>query len=205
MSSPWATIWFHPKRTMQEVRTRPNRGLWVLSAICGFLFNLNLAVIYSFSTKLSFIVMLVLAVFLSVITGYLYFSISSFFVFIAGKCLKAKSTFLECRAALSWSSIPLVVNAVAWVFLLIAFKEKVFLDPSKAGFTAGQIYIVLTVSFLQVIFSVWSLVLYFYGLSEIQGFSISKAILNIILAVFFFLVLLLILWFIAVYLWAHYY
>lgn len=196
--NPWLSIWVHPRRTMAEaVKMEPNRGLFLLSAINGFLLLLNLSQRYAFSSQMGFWGMILLSLVLSPLVGYLYFSVASWFVLLAGKCFRGKATFRQCRAAMAWSCVPLIVNVLSWIIVLVFFQGNLSAMWQRETLSLGQTYLILFLSLAQVVFGVWSLILFFYNLSEMQGFSVIKAIGSVVVAWLFFALFMIILWLLA--------
>ena len=182
--SPWLTIWCEPRATIQRiVAENPNRSLWVLAAIYGFLSILNsfqsIAVV---SVERPFLLLLVAAV-LSPFWGYAVFSIWSWVVHIVGKWLKGEGSFINLRAAFAWSCAPLSVNVVFWV-LMIAFFGATFFLNGQEGYPAThrQAAFVFLMLIGKVVVAIWSLVIYINALAEVQKFSILRSIFNVIIS-----------------------
>lgn len=197
-SSPYSAIWTKPRMTMEGVRPKPNQGLFILSVINGFLMNINFIEGSGSRANISWGWLLLLAIVLSPIIGYIYLSVANLFVFITGKWIGGKATFRESRSALAWSSFPLIVNVVVWFLMFAIVGGKLFTPPTEMLFTQGESFLLLGVSIIQVVFSVWSLILYFNCLAEVQEFSVLKAIGNAVAATILFLIIVIILWFLAV-------
>jgi len=201
---PWRTIWFQPKKTLETiVRINPSYQIWVFSTICGLLFYFNIAQFYSLTMKMGFLGAASLALVVSPFLGYLYLVATSWLIFITGKIVKGEASFLACRAALAWAYAPLLINLVVWICLLVIFQERLFsYFPGIEPLPSGQAYIVFGASLVQVAGAVWSLIIYLQGLVQVQGYSMTRAILNVVIAVLLFLAFIFLLWLLAILLWA---
>jgi len=188
---PWFSIWSKPKATIRKiVDFDPNYRLFILSTIYGFSSLISLAQTFALGNVLNSYLILIACVILSPIWGYLIFSFASFFIYLSGKLLKGKALYSHIRCAIAWSNVPMIVNALSWIFLFIVFKENLLKEfPEGFPFNDFQKSFLFLVLFSQLIFSIWILVLYINSLAEVQQFSVGKAILNIIVAVLLFLVL----------------
>lgn len=182
--NPWVSIWFSPKKTIAKIaHAQPNYGLWLLSAFAGFLFFINVSQFFFLTGPLGFWGVLLMAILLSPIIGYLYLSIGSAIVFFIGKLMKGKASYKQVRAALAWSYVPLIVNILMWLLLIATFREKTFVNfPGGEMLDPYQVYFVLGFSIVQVVFAIWALVIYLHGLAQVQGYSVIMAIGNVVVA-----------------------
>lgn len=196
--NPYLGIWTKPRATMEQIRRTPNRGLLLFCIINGLLLNINFAQSFAIQGGMNWGLLLLLSILLSPITGYINLTVANFFVFVTGKWLKGRATFRESRAALAWSSFPLLVNVITWFLLFSVVGVKLFAPPNELLFTRPETFFLFGVTIVQIVFSVWSLIVYFNALAFMQGFSVLRAIGNVVVATIFFLIVILILWVILV-------
>lgn len=167
--NPWLSIWFRPRKTINEVIQRdPNYRIGMLSALYGFPVILNFFKALALNQKFEGILMLILAIVISPIWGYISFSISSWFLFFTGKWIDGKSDYSKIRAALAWSSLP-----YSFVFSITMF---ILFFVNFDGHALMNILLVLRTVTL-----VWVIVLTVSALSEVQKFSVIKSVFNLIL------------------------
>lgn len=192
--NPWSAILTKSKKTIQAiVKINPNFHLLLLSFIYGFGAILGLAQNMKLGEKLDLISIIIPTIILAPLWGYIAFSVSSWFVFFTGKWLGGKAPFKHIRAAAAWSNVPSLVSSLLWILLIAFFGLKLFGDFTvKATFTTSQIWMVFSVMFVQLVASIWSLVIYINALSQVQNFSILRAISNIILSALVVIIILLI-------------
>lgn len=184
--SPWIAIMTTPRKTIREVVAHsPYYCLWPLSAIVGFPFLLGAAQAFAWGTSLSLLSIIVFSALLSPFVGYILLSFSSGFFCLTGKWLGGSGGFLAIRAALAWSHVPFIATISSWILLLFLFKGALFLDTPIVWEGYGIISgLVAFLSLIQFIAGVWSFVLTIKTLSEVQGFSVFRSIINLVLAIF---------------------
>jgi hypothetical protein len=199
--SPWATIWVKPRATIARiVLENPNRALWVLAGIYGFSSLLNMFQSASLGAALGPLGLLLLAVVLCPIWGFIAFSIWSWLVQITGKLFGGRGSFAAVRCAYAWSCVPFVVNIPLWILMMLLFGRQLFLNfPEGHLLNDGQVALLFFILISKVILAVWSLVIYINALAEVQQYSILRSILNIVLAGVVMMLLLGILWYLALY------
>ncbi len=198
MQGPYfLAIWVKPKETIREISEKnPNYRLGILSWILGSIILFHLYHVY-FSPPFLYLLFLVL---LAPVVGYLCLNIASYFVFLTGKWIKGQATFKKVRCVMAWSCVPFSVSVVLW-FLLFGFFPQFFIS-SKGILSDLQIYVLLAITLAQVGFTVWAAVLYMYGLSEIQKYSTTHALINIVMAFLVFLFFMFLIGIAGIYVWA---
>ncbi len=181
--NPWLTIWTEPRATIaQIVKINPNRSLWWLAAIYGLssLFNLFQSMALGNSVKVIGIV--ILAIIIAPIYGYISFWIWSGFVYWIGKLFKGQATFKAVRASYAWSCVPIIVNIPLWFLMIGVFGQKVFMSMQDPNQMPAHMFVLLAISIVKVIVFIWALVIFINALSEVQKYSVVRSILNIVLS-----------------------
>ena len=186
--NPWLTMWTKPKSTIRSiVDYNPNFGLFILSAIYGFVSLVSSSQSFAIGEIINFYLVVLLCLVLAPIWGYIVFSISSFFVYFTGKWIKGQAKYKEIRAALAWSNIPMIGNLVLWIVLFIIFKQDILKNfPGSFAITNSHRAILFVILLCQLVLGIWVFILYVNSLAEVQRFSVGKAILNIIIALIIF-------------------
>lgn len=191
--TPWKTIWTSPRETIRDVvRENANKGLWILAGLYGFSSLLNGFQSFSFGTMMGVFPILLLALVLSPIWGYLAISAWSYIVFWTGKLFKGSANFQKVRAANLWACVPYIGTDLIWILMTLLFGAYLYISPPILY--SGQAMIFMVLSLGKVVFSVWALVIYINALSEVQGFSILRAIGNILVSFVLVAVILSLLW-----------
>ncbi len=201
--NPWLEIWTRPRATIRRiVDENPNRSLWWLAAIYGFGSLLNNAQSLALGSSLALLPILLIAIVFAALWGYIFFSIWSAVVHWVGKLFKGQGTFQEVRAAYSWSCVPLAVNVLLWFVLAGVFGIQLFSSSAGGGaaLANGQVFLLFFVLIVRLVLAIWSLVIYFNALAEVQRFSVLKSILNVVIAGFLLFAAVWVLWIIGVHL-----
>ena len=187
--NPWLKMWVKPKTTIRKVVDyNPNFRLFWLSAIYGIVSLLSSSQSFALGHRFHFFLVLFLCLIVAPLWGYIVFSVSSFFIFLSGKWLKGSAKYKEVRSAIAWSNAPMIVNIFLWILLLSIFREDMLRDfPASFVFSKAQRVFLFLILLSQLVVSVWIIVLYINALSEVQRFSIGKAILNIFIAMVIFI------------------
>jgi len=200
--NPWLSIWCHPRETIRQViQENPNRSLWVLSFIYGFLSLLNSFQAISIGSMMGMWVVFLAALVLSPFWGYAAFSIWSWVVYQVGKLFKGQGDFSGIRAAFAWSCVPLTVNLVFWFLMMLSFGVAFFFSPEEMYPISNQKSAFLILILIgKVVISIWSLVIYLNALAEVQKFSILRSIFSVIFSWVFIGAVLALIWFSLMYL-----
>ncbi|NGX56201.1 MAG: hypothetical protein K1060chlam5_00438 [Candidatus Anoxychlamydiales bacterium] len=182
--NPFISILTKPKETILKIVEKdPNYKLWLLSIIYGLVSILGFSQSISIGYKYNFFLIVFVCLLLSIIWGYVAFSVSSFFVYITGKWLKGIASYKSIRASFAWSNVPMIINILIWIILLIIFQDKIFKDfPNNYILSKFEMIVLFSSLFLQLIVSVYVIVLYINTIASVQNFSILRSIFNIILS-----------------------
>lgn len=182
--NPWLTMWVRPKATIRAIVDRnPCYGLWALSWFYGFVMLLQTAQNMSLGNSLSMVAIIILALVFAAPLGWLSFFVMGWILTWCGSWIGGKAKFPQVRAALAWSNVTSIVNVVLWALMLIGFGSMMFHGsfPSEIVITPEEKILAVVVFTVQSVVAIWSIVLLLKSLGEVQGFSIWKALLNVIL------------------------
>ena len=176
--NPWKEVWLHPRNTIKAIlKYDPKYMVLPIAALTGIANNaLDFEAADMIVGGSSFIGSAFVAALLGIVSLY----ISAFLLSVTGKWIKGKANTLKLRAAIAWSSVPVVASLILFIPLFFGLNNSV---PGIVGLSTVTMIVLV----------VWSLVLYFSMLSEVQKFSVWKAILNQILVAIIVLIPLLIL------------
>ena len=97
---------------------------------------------------------------------------------------------INIRAALGWSSVPVVASFLIWGPQLALFGHDIFTTETPL-FDANPAMLIgfLGLSLIQAIFSIWSLITMTKCIAQVQQFTAWKALANLLLAIFFVVVI----------------
>jgi hypothetical protein len=178
---PIFRIFIEPRLTIREIISgNVNQTLLPLSFLYGLNAILQFFMRGDFSRIGTFKIILLSIVFAPIV-GFGMFCLWSAIMYMTGKLLKGHASFAEHRAAYAWSFIPYTVNVVFLLTMLILVRSNLAIDGSQTlDFTHTFEELLLLASFLTFLATkIWSWVIYINALSEVQEFSVIKAILNV--------------------------
>jgi len=184
--NPWVGMWVRPRETIRAIVNFNPRYLFpLLSAIYGFPMMLQFGQNLSLGERLPLWAIALGAVVLSTFIGMLGMTIMSALLCWTGKWIGGKASFIEIRAAVSWSHVPNLVNIVIWLIMMGVFGSRLFFQSfAETPFLGHEISVVFIGFLVQVIISVWGFVIALKSLGEVQGFSAWKALLNVLIPFF---------------------
>lgn len=192
--NPWLSIWTRPRLTIAEiVRTKPSYRFFLFCFIYGFVALLQGAQQADLGTQFSAGPILLVSAIAGFFLGFVFLSISSLLLMWTGRWIKGKGTYHEVRAAVAWSNVPVAVDLIIWLALAAVFGPFLFTqDFASVAFLQSsdisalltpQVVLLIGLGIVRLALNIWSIVILIGSLSQVQGFSIFKAILNILIAV----------------------
>lgn len=181
--NPWISIWLEPKATIRAiVNFDPKYRFILLSVIYGLPMALNFSQSSSLIETLPLWAILIASLVVAPFVGALGITVSALLLTWTGKWIDGKGDFSKVRSAVAWSNVPNAVTTLLWVVLVMVFGSQVFsrgfADLPFIGYEAGVVFIVFL---LESIVSIWGFVLLLKTLSEVQKFSVWKALLNVVI------------------------
>ncbi len=181
--NPWLSIWTEPRKTVRSiVNTDPKFGFVILSGIYGFPMALNLAQNFSLGASIPLWAILIGALIICILLGMIGITISTWLLHFTGRWIGGKGSFQTVRTAVAWSNVPNVVTILMSLIVVAMFGRAMFNAAfSATHFMGTQAGIIFIVFLLQAVASIWGFVILIVGLSEVQGFSVWKALLNVLI------------------------
>ena len=162
--SPWLTVWFSPRRTVERlVATRPTYFVWplaILGAIASFYSQIS--VIDSAGYLLNWQLALSLLLF-GALVGIVWLYLSGFMLSWIGRLLGGRASALHMRTVFAWSTLPTILGFV--IILVIAT-------------TAGRGGALDSVPLLVAAASIWSFVVFLLMLGRVQNFGFWRTTLT---------------------------
>jgi hypothetical protein len=179
------SMWTSPKKTIRSViNTNPDSKLFLLSLIYGLPMMFYYAQGSSLGQNYQLSTILLISLIGAVIIGYIGINIGSALLFITGKWIGGKASFKEVRASVAYSNVTNVVSIGIWLLLMTMFRQAVFLADFPYASSLGNFAVIMNGIFIvQLVVAIWSIVIFVASLSETQGFSVFKSIINTLLPI----------------------
>jgi signal peptidase I len=172
--SPWGTLWFSPRQTIEQiVATRP-RHLVLVLAILGTIASFygqiaslgGTAYLADWRLALGFVL-------LSAIVGIVWLYLSALILKWIGLLLGGQAPALHLRAAIAWSTWPTILG---FLLILVVGISSIGTASARQG----------AIALLVAIFALWSLIVFLLMLARVEHFgfwrTIATYLLNLIVA-----------------------
>ena len=182
--NPWVSMWTKPRATIQQiVDTNPQRLVLLLAAAAGFGQALDRASINSIGDRVDWPVIFIVAAVGGPIAGLIGLYIGGALIHWTGTWIGGKTSAENIRAAIAWSSVPMLWALLLWIPELALFGQELFTAETPvidADTTLNSAF--LAFGAVEVTIGIWTLIVYLKCLGQVQGFSAWKALGNSILA-----------------------
>ena len=198
--NPWLNIWVRPRDTIRNiVATNLKYGFLALCAFNGFPMALSFAQSISLGLTLPTWALVIGALLVCGFLGFISISISSALLLWTGRWLGGTGNYSTIRAAVAWSNVPNFVTSLTWLALLAIFGGLVlnqgFSETTFVGYQAGAVFLIFLI---QSIVSIWGFIILLKALGEVQGFSVWRALLNVIIP---FVIVVVVVWLVGWVIW----
>lgn len=185
--NPWVTIWAAPRPTIRRiVDTDPKRSFYWLATLYSLQSILFIANYLSLGLSHHYAVILILSIVLSPVMGTIWIYIYGWLFDMTGKWLGGHAPHAHVRAAFAWSKVPLLINLAMWFILLIFSAEDIFVHYPQGPS-------LIFINLIMIISGIWSFIILLQCIREVQGFTLGRAIGNVLLGYLLAFVLFLIL------------
>jgi Yip1 domain len=177
-------MWTKPRATIQQILdTNSGRMILLLAALGGVIQAFHKADMSNLGESMSLSAILTGALIGGSIAGIVGLYITSWLIGWTGKWLDGAATSREIRAALAWSSVPLLWVSLLWVAEFAYIGEELFISYMQVTRYSIGLSVTLFIStVIQAVGAAWALVAFVICLSQIQKFSVWKAVANTLLA-----------------------
>ena len=188
----FSKIWLNPKMVFEFIHQyKFDKFMALLIILNGISNSFDRAVSKNLFNINSLPVTLLIIILGGIISGFIGFYFYSALISWTGNWLKGKASTSEIVRVLAYGSLPSVGSLVLVILQLIIFR-------GYQSTTDGLLYDSFNVSnllllfflLLELILSIWSIVLTVVGVAVVQDFSIGRAIFNLILPVIILIVVL---------------
>jgi hypothetical protein len=177
-------IWTEPRLVMKYVNDNSYDKFVVILLIIGGISNTFDRIVSSdLFINQPFIVLIGIGLVLAGLSGWLGNYIYAAIVTWTGKAFNGKAHSSDIFRVSAYSMIPSLFSLLIVFLQLFVFGADVFRDDFDTDFlNTVEMSIYLGLALFTVVFAIWSLVIFVVGLSEVQKFSVGKAIGNLFLS-----------------------
>lgn len=184
--NPWKRIWVKPRDTIKNIiKFNPRYRFAILSFLYGLPMLLHTAQNLDLGGQFTTVGIVVVAAVLATFVGMLILTIASGLVYWTGKWIGGKSSYINIRAAVSWSNVPNIVTIVVWLLLIYNFHDQIFYNTFNQAEIGSQGSTILDIGmFIESVAAIWSFIILVKSVGEVQGFSSWKGVLNVLIPFF---------------------
>lgn len=198
--NPWLTMWTQPRATIQQiVDSDPKRFVLVLAALGGFFEALDRASARSMGDELELPLIFLIALIAGPLGGFLTLYVGGALIGWTGRWIGGQASYIQIRAAIAWSSVPILWLSLLWIPELILFGEEMFTtEMPRTAANPSLTFLLIGIGVVQLAGVVWFFIVYLKSLGQVQGFSAWKALGNVCLVALLVVVPLIVIVFIGV-------
>jgi hypothetical protein len=176
--TPWLSIWISPRRTIRKiVDTDPGKFVIPLAMLAGISQALDRSVARSSGDTLPLTVVLAICLILGPIGGILSLYIGGALFRWSGSWLGGQARTEEVRAAIAWSSVPVIFILPLWIPQILIFGEELF-TTATPRMDANPVLALLLLGFglFELAVGIWAFIIFLQTLGEVHRFSAWKAL-----------------------------
>ena len=177
-------IWSSPRLVFRYLNENHyDKFTLILFILSGIIVGFGRAFIQTIGDSTSLIGILALSILFGGLFGWIIYYIFTELISWTGKWLKGKGNRRSLFRVTAHAMIPAITALFILILQMVLFGNKLFQSDFNiySYGTTSKILFFITVS-LEFALGLWSLVLLLIGVSEVQKFSIGKAIFNLILS-----------------------
>lgn len=181
---PWLTIWFEPRKTIGRiVDSDPKYGVATLAMLVGLGRAPDRASAHDLGDTMSLSAIAVFGVLVGPIGGLVSLYITGALVRWAGSWFNGEATSEEVRAAIAWSSVPVICALPLWIPRLILFGDELF-RSSTPRLEANPLLALplLGLAAVDIAAAIWAFVVLLNCLAEVHQFSAWRALVALLLS-----------------------
>jgi signal peptidase I len=173
--SPWLSVWFRPRQTIERiVAANPRRQVWLLASlglICSTVLQLLLAGWISVLLDWRAGAALVVG---GAIAGIVSLYYSSLFFRWSGRLFGGQASRAHIRAALAWGQLPAILGLVLCLAVVLVLK-LLGADRSSAE-TLTAVFVAIAAAT-----GLWSLIMTWHMLGRVQGLGFWRGAISAVL------------------------
>lgn len=185
----FSKIWFNPRLVFRYLEQNSyGKYVSVLLVLAGINSATDRAIAGGMGDSMSLLIVLLITVVAGALLGWISFYIYAALISWTGRWLKGRSNTSSLLRVIAHAQIPSIVSLILVFAQIGVFGNDLFQTyPDLTSHMPLAVFYYLTI-FLSTILSLWTFILLIVGVSEVQQFSIGKAILNVLLPIFLFLI-----------------
>lgn len=182
--NPWRSMWLHPRLTVRHlINTNPRYAVLLLAIASGICNVISESIDSDLASRFNLATILGLLLLTGAVAGIIGLYVGGWLIGWTGSWIKGQASNEHIRTALAWSNVPTLWLLLVWLIMIAATGLEFFANQTPNLDASPLLALVMLAGWIAtVVLGIWSLVLLVAGIAEAQGFSIPKAIGNLLLA-----------------------
>ncbi|GLP95935.1 Yip1 family protein [Paraferrimonas sedimenticola] len=180
---PFKEIWFYPREAFKALGRHPLPGFnYAIAALAGIGQLLSQSLQGESGIESTAIAILV-ALIAGPIGGIVGAMIGAWLFRLTGRWLGGKASFARMFDVFCWANTPTLL-VLPFSVILVAWLGQSYVEPNAIA-ESGSLalaFFVMAMGIVSIVAAIWGMVLSIVGLSEVQEFSIWKAIANAVIS-----------------------
>lgn len=170
--NPWFSIWVMPRATMRQILdTNPSRFVHIL-AMLGGIVEVMRSNLPNPPFDLELGTMIWVKAIVGALGGLFALYLWSLLIWMTGRWLGGRGTFVGIRAAVAWSNVLLIWSAMLWLPLVAYLGMEAFnLDPQTMLEDPAGLLLLIPLGLMALAVGVWWIVVLLKCLGEAHRFS----------------------------------
>ena len=174
-------IWTKPTKTLTYILDKcPTKHVTLLLILAGITNSIDNAISRGTGDSMSITTVLISAVIIGGLFGWLGYYIYAWALSATGRWLKGKAINAEFRTIIAWSSVPAICSLVLLIPQLLLYGDELFKSEPMLD-TEILYYTMIGFGIIEFCIAIWSIVIMVKGIMIVQDFGIGKSILNMFL------------------------
>lgn len=176
-----ASIWLKPTATLKFILTRcPDKYVTGLLVLGGIARAVDRASQHNYGDRTSTLTLLLTAFIMGGATGWISYYAYGWGMSATGRWLGGRADSEQFRTVLAWSLVPTVVALVLVIPQAFIFGDDLFRsEPTDTSAFAENARLVF--GLVDIVMAVWAVIILICGVRLLQGFSVGRALANILL------------------------
>jgi hypothetical protein len=184
-SEIFTEIWTSPRVVFKFIHEyRYEKFLYIILILAGIVRAFDRASVKGMGDRFSLTAIIIMCVLIGGGVGWIAYYIYAAMLSWTGKWLDGRAKTSALYRVVGYSLIPAIVGGLLLIPQIAISGVDVFqsdVDLTENGTVATAVYYLSIAG--EFVFGFWTIALLVVGISEIQGFSIGKALLNVILPI----------------------
>lgn len=178
--APWLKIWVSPRATIRQYldSSDPSRHMLVLALLGGIVNALNNASAENYLDKLPVGTLIFVVLLGGMISGVIGLYLGAFLLRWSGSWFGGTGTSEDIRVAITRGLyVPLLLTSFIWIPQLLLFGQEMFTyETPRIDSSALLTVLLLFLGLIELVFSVWSFIIFVKAVAEAHQFSAWKSL-----------------------------